>query len=424
MRRSCGPAVVLAVSLVICAPATFAQQNIATERAVEGPAVSNGDPGASPAPPPREWIGTGLKWPSWSRMTGDWARARTHLEDRGVSFEITTTSDGSSLGARPSGVQGFGRSLSTAAVTFDLEKIAGLTGSRVLVQYQVLGSANSALGSRVAQPVSNIDAATFRRFAEVWIEQQFGQRVRVKSGLIDANTEFAFVENNADFINSSMGYSPTVFPMPTYPDPHLGLTVHVDTTAQTYASIGAFNGGPATGVDDFRSVFAVGEAGLRWQGLGGGRAGVGYWRIGGRRDAGDDGIVPVSTGGQYIALDQTLWNSSRGEATRTVGAFFQAGLADPQLSPTSSHIGGGLVGRGLLPGRPNDTVGLGVTVVRLAPAAPDEPTSRELVFETFHRFVLTQWMALKPDLQFFRHPGGTPGRRTIVAGTVRIEVVF
>lgn len=424
MRRSYGPAVVLAVSLVICAPTTFAQQNIGAERAVEGSAVSNGDPGAPTPPPPREWIGTGLTWPSWSRMTGDWARARTSLENRGVSFEITATSDGSGLGARPDGVQGFGRYLSTAGATLDLEKIAGLKGSRVLVQYQMLGGTNGAQGLSVAQPFSNIDASAFRRFAEVWIEQQFGPRVRVKSGLIDANTEFAFVENNADFINSSMGYSPTVFPMPTYPDPHFGLAVHVDPTEQTYVSVGTFNGGPATGVDDFKALFTVGEAGLRWKGLGGGRVGVGYWRITGKRDAAEDGIVPVSTGGQYIALDQTLWNSERGGTTRTVGAFFQAGLADPQLSPTSSHIGGGLTGRGLLPGRRNDTVGLGVTVVGLAPSAPGETTSREIVFETFHRFVLTQWMALKPDVQFFRHPSGTPGRRTILAGTVRIEVVF
>lgn len=49
---------------------------------------------------------------------------------------------------------------------------------------------------------------------------------------------------------------------------------------------------------------------------------------------------------------------------------------------------------------------------------------REIAFEAFHRFVLTQWVALKPDVQFIKTPGGVPGRRTIVAGTVRIEVVF
>ena len=426
MRRSYGPAVMLAVSLVICAPTTFAQQGGGAERANEAPATSNTDPAASPAAPspPREWIGTGLRWPSWSRLTGDWARARTSLEDRGISFDITTTSDGSGLNTRPNGLQGFGRYLTTAGATFDLETIAGLKGSHLLVQYQMLGGANAAFGSSVAQPFSNIDADTFRRFAEVWIEQEFGPNVRVKGGLIDANTEFAFVENNGDFINSSMGYSPTMFPMPTYPDPHFGLVAHAHPTGRTYASVGVFNGGPAMGVDDFKALFAIGEAGLHWESGGGGRLGVGYWRIDGQTIDADDVMQPVGTGGQYVVIDQTLWSNEQNGVSRAVGAFVQAGRADPRVSPMSSHIGGGLTARGLFSRRPNDSVGIGLTAVNLSPAAPEDPGGREIVFETFHRFVLTQWMALKPDMQLIRHPGGTPGRRTIVAGTVRIEVVF
>jgi porin len=379
---------------------------------------------ATPAPPPREWIGTGLRWPSWSRMTGDWGRARTILEARGLSFEITSASDGSGLGARPAGLQGFGRHLTTAGATFDLEKIAGLTGSRALVQYQILSGNTAAVAADVAQPFSNIDAPAFRRFAEVWIEQQIGAHARVKTGLIDANTEFAFAEHTGDFINASMGFSPTVFPLPTYPDPHLGVTVHVEPSGRIYGSVGLFNGGPAMGVRDFRAVFLVGEGGMRWTSRGGGRVSAGYWRIDGRRADADGAMDQIGTGGHYFVLDQTLWADEQHGVSRVVGASIQAGRADPRLSPFASHVGGGLTARGLIRQRPNDSVGIGLTLVDLAADTREDPAGREVVLEAFHRFVMTQWMALKPDMQIIRHSVGMPGRRTIVAGTVRIEVVF
>jgi carbohydrate-selective porin OprB len=123
-------------------------------------------------------------------------------------------------------------------------------------------------------------------------------------------------------------------------------------------------------------------------------------------------------------LDQALWSSERNGVTRVIGGFVQAGLADPRLSPMSSHIGGGFTARGLIGRRPNDSIGIGVTAVRVAPARPDDPVGREFVIEMFHRFAMTQWMALKPDMQFIRPSGGIPGSRTIVAGTIRVEVVF
>lgn len=393
--------------------------------APESLAVSPGAP-ESPAPTEqREWSGFGRKWSNWSRMTGDWGRLRTDLEDRGLSFQVATISDVSGLAAGPSRTQGFGRQLTTIELMFDLEKIAGLTGGRLLVQRQEMGGVNGASLADATQGVSNIDADAFSRFSEVWFEQQVGARVRVKTGLIDANKEFAFVENGADFINPSMGFSPTIFPLPTYPDPHMGLVVHVDPTERTYAAAGLFNGGPAMGVADFRALLAMGEVGLSWEGWGGGRVGVGYWHVGGDRADADEMIQPVATGGQYVVVDQRLWADERDGGARAIGAFFQAGLADPRLCAISSHIGGGLVAHGLVAGRSEDAIGIGVTTVGLAALEPGDPLGRrEVDVDVFYRLALTKWVALKPDVQFIGYPGWDPGRPTTVAGTIRIEVGF
>ncbi|MBP8275180.1 MAG: carbohydrate porin, partial [Acidobacteria bacterium] len=67
---------------------------------------------------------------------------------------------------------------------------------------------------------------------------------------------------------------------------------------------------------------------------------------------------------------------------------------------------------------------LGVTLVGVAATSFEDPGGREIAIEAFHRFALTKWVDLKPDVQVIRTPLGTPGRRVMVAGTVRIEVVF
>jgi len=397
--------------------------------ATEVPAATKASPPGAPAlqvqTEPREWFGYGQKWSNWSRMTGDWDRLRTNIEDLGLSIQVATISDVSGLSERRRRSQAVGRQLTTVGFTFDLERIAGLPGGSLLVQYQKMSGANGSFRAADSQGFSNIDADPFSRIGEVWYEQKIGGRFRVKTGLIDANRDFAFVDNGADFINSSMGYSPTIFPLPTYPDPHLGLVVHVDPTDRIYLSAGLFNGGPAMGVADFKALFSLGEVGLRWKGWGGGRIGVGYWRVGGHRAEADDLILPVSTGGEYLVIDQTLWTGERDGNEQSIGAFFQAGLADPRASSTSSHVGGGIVGRGLVARRPDDAIGVGVTAVRLAlPTSGELYTRREVDATAFYRFALTKWVALKPDVQLIWYPGGELGRRALLAGTLRIEVGF
>ena len=377
---------------------------------------------------PREWAGHGLKWSNWSRMTGDWGRLRTDLEARGLSFQFGTISDVSGLAQPSSAAKILGRQLTTVELTFDLEKTVGLTGGRVRVQYQDMGGTNGAYLANAIQGFSNIDAVAFHRFGEVWFEQEVGERFHVKTGLIDANKEFAFVENGADFINPSMGYSPTIFPLPTYPDPHIGLVVHAHPTEQTYATAGVFNGGPQMGVPDFRALLWIGESGVNWKGWRGGRVGIGYWRVAGDRAGEDAALEPIVTDGHYLVVDQTLWADERDGVARSVAAFFQGGWADPRVADTSSHLGAGVVARGLVPGRPDDALGVGVTAAgsaSLTGLATSNPTARrEVNVDTFYRLALTKWVALKPDVQFIRHPGGDVERRPLVAATLRVEVGF
>lgn len=75
------------------------------------------------------------------------------------------------------------------------------------------------------QAFSNIDEDDFDKVYEAWLSTSvFTEKLKVKLGQVDINSEFAYADNAGEFINSSMGFSPTIFVLPTYPDPAYSLT--------------------------------------------------------------------------------------------------------------------------------------------------------------------------------------------------------
>ena len=104
------------------------------------------------------------------------------------------------------------RSLVETSVTLDLNKAVQWKGARFSASfhdYFGTNATNALVGD--VQGFSNIDARPMNRIYEMWFEQTLDRgKVRIKVGRIDANTEFAYVENAGDFLNSSMGFSPTI----------------------------------------------------------------------------------------------------------------------------------------------------------------------------------------------------------------------
>ena len=88
---------------------------------------------------------------------------------------------------------------------------------------------------------SNIDASSRTTLYEAWIEQLlFSERIRFKFGKIDANTRISPRCSRGDFLNSSMGFSPTIISFPTYPEPQLGLNAFYRPTPNNNIAVGDF----------------------------------------------------------------------------------------------------------------------------------------------------------------------------------------
>jgi porin len=288
---------------------------------------------------------------------------------------------------------------------------------------------------------SNLDADNYRGYFEVWLERTyFDERLRVKVGKVDANTEFAYVENGVEFLNASMLFSPTIFVMPTIPNSSASINVFFDPAPDIYAGVGVYDGGfqegRRTGTGGFRSIlddssdlFLISEFGGSWKGPDKehpGSVSVGMWYHNGTFDR-FDGINESGTSGFYFVMNQrlTLNDTVIKEEVQTVDAFFQYGFADEAVSDIKHHIGGGLVWNGPLQERKKDNFGMGATWVDFSNESGAEFSDAfELSYELFYKFLITENFSLKPDIQYIVNPGGDGTAGDATVATLRLELNF
>lgn len=373
----------------------------------------------------------------WEHLTDDWGGLRPWLDDQGVVIDPSLTLDVSrNLRGGVSTRQTIARYLFDLNITVNAERRWGWTGATLFVDLQ---SFDGRTGEEIVgdyQIFSNIDAVPVTQVPQMWIEQQWREgAVRLKVGMVDANSEFAFTEHGAEFLNSSMGFSPTIFVMPTYPDPATSINLFWKPADWLQLGGGVYDGagqrgvptgsrGPRTLLNE--KLFVIGEAVLNLEPWAGrpGRAAAGVWRHTGDFDA-FDGSRKTGTGGWYALLDQQLWAESPGDTDDSQGLalFVQTGAADPRVSEVTRHVGGGLAWQGLLPGRDDDVLGVGISWVRFSRqagfAAPGETAT-----ELFYKTAVTPWAAWTLDLQHIRAPGGQPGRRDALVATSRLILRF
>ncbi len=289
-------------------------------------------------------------------------------------------------------------------VTFD--SLIGWNGLTMYAQHKTKTGRNGSGSASLVQDFSNIDADDFRAFGEVFLEQRlFDDRLRIKAGRLDFNTEFAGTIHGAAFLNASMGFSPAITAAPTFPLPTEGLNVFVSPTSDLTVGVGVFNGlDGAPAALGATSRFHIAQVHQQWQ-MGAdaldGRLGVGAWRhtglfLGTADDPDTDPHVP-GTGGWFATLDQTLWRGAkRGEGDddqrAAIAGFAQFGHADPSVQAVHSHQGGGVTLSGLWARRASDVVGLGVTNATWG-------NGHERIHEVFYQLPVTSHVSLVGDWQ-------------------------
>jgi porin len=383
---------------------------------------------------------TGKPVDEWQHLTDDWLGARPRLDDHGITFESSATIDWSANMHGGANTEGSAfRHLFNLDLTLDTERLVGWKGGTFFLNFLNQHGEDGSVDVGDAQAYSNIDADGRTELGEVWYEQVCSDdRLRIKIGKVDTNSEFAYTDHGGEFINSSMGVSPTIFVLPTYPDPATSVNLFFKPVERWVLGLGVYDGagqegittgtrGPKTFFGHPSDLFVVGEVGLSWdmrENLPG-RLAVGVWGHTGTF-ATFDGGTDSGTTGFYCLVDQRLWQEDPcdEEGEQGFGMFFQYGYANPDASAIEHHVGGGVAWTGLVPSRDYDVAGLGMTAVFFT----DEPGAgftddHELTIELFYRVRWFEWLSIKPDLQHISNPGGV-GLGDALAGTLRVDIDF
>ena len=384
------------------------------------------EPGSKPeTDKPRDCCG-GVPWRQWSQMSGDWGGMRTRLKDLGFDAGGDYTLDAS--GALSGGVrqQVAARGLLSAHMTWDPKPLLGWDGGTLFAQYIYRHGPNVSKDIGDIQGYDNMDADRLSKAEEIWYEQHLlNEHLRIKTGQVDANAEFDYIESASEFLNSSAGYSPTILDMPTYPQPRLSMNVFAYAATNYYIGGGVYVESIEDGAG-FENPIILFETGAtkpasdKW---GAGRVALGGWHSMAQYNR-CDGNTQDGASGFYALVEQQLWreNAKDAQGAQGLAGFAQYGYGDKTVGDIAHHFGFGLRYAGLIPGRDADSTGLYYSRALLSRANGSPYRHNESALECYYRFQMTGCLCLQPDLQWIDNPGGAQGDALVA--TLRMKVDF
>lgn len=397
-----------------------------------GPKTNEPD-GTAAAASPREWFGESPWW-EWSRATGDWAGARTWLEEHGLTVAGSFTIEWADAISGGLSRKWVSRNIFDINATLDIEKMGGWQGGTFYVD--VASSDPTEGGTFVpgTQWTSTIEIAgdTFQ-VANIWYQQElFDGAIRAKVGKIDPTTEFGYSTASAGFLNLGTLYPMTFTSVPTYPYSSLGGVVYAYPCENFYIGGGVFDSNflwdQFIPDDQFDDVWAVGETGLTFDQLGplcDVRFAFGGWydsadfaRHDGNGTESAFGLYGLAEGRVCIG-DCTCGAGEGADADCGLWIFGQWSYADPAVFETQLHYGGGAALHGTFPGRTDDKVGVYVGHVDYATA-----TGQETAIELFYAVKVTPSVTFTPDIQFLLDPGGNETITDPIVFSMRLQVSF
>jgi porin len=361
----------------------------------------------------------------------DWKYFLSEAEKYGITFELNYTGE-AFRGSRvePSGKTRY-RGLLDISLSLDTGKAKLWSDGELFIGMQNgHGKGISVNLSGVYFPISNIEARSFTQISEFGLKQDFlDGKLSLRLSKQDVNTVFCVNESGGDFIFPSFTLIPTV-PVPTFPAPALGVTLSAELTNEISARGGFYDGGPEIGKIGF-DTFLEGEKGYfsifepGWKPTFGdkgrlqGNYRVGLWYQSG--DFPDAGPGPKQKSfdgdyGFYMMINQTVYKpENHFPDGPEVGIFFQFGWAPSDRNEVSRYWGGGVTCEGLLPGRSEDIMAVGIGSMRLNGDVSEKPKNHMTNIELFYVARLASWIALQPDVQYFSN-AGPHGRSGFAAG--------
>ena len=396
--------------------------------------------------------------PEGSNLLGDLGGLRPAMDDRGISLNLSETSEilGNPTGGRAQGVIYEG--LTQLGLGVDLAKTIGLPGGSLnITAFQIHGRGLSANYLQNLNTTSGIEADRATRLFEFWYQQAFlDGKIDLRIGQEAADQEFIISQYAGLFVNASFGW-PTLAAVnlpsggAAYPLATPAVRLRLKPSDVVTALVAVYNGNPAgngggdpqhrdasgTSFATADGAFAIGEVQFRVDQGDGGTGLPGVYKFGAWYetdqlpnpfyDAGGvppDGPLPGEPAlrhndwSLYAVADQLVWSPPGSPKGAGVGVFARIMGAPDDRSVVDFFIDGGIDYQNPF-GRDGDTVGVGVGWARIGGAVRAGEAAfaaqsggsfgvrtSETVIELTYQTQLFGWCVVQPDFQYIVNPGG------------------
>ena len=402
---------------------------------------------------------TGIPDPSIATSlpnNGDSDGTRAWLAGRGITYGLSYYGEvmGNPSGGFSQGSIYDGRA--KLVVDLDLEKIIGWSGLSFHGNaYQIHGHGltRDHIGNLLT--ATSVEALPSTRLYKASFDQKLSDKLSVRFGQFPADAEFVISDNAvSQFVNTTFGWpalNQSNLPSagPAYPLTALGVRVKYDPNDNLTLMVATFDGDPAgPGKGDpqernndglnFRlkdAPFTIAEAQFHYKDAESAIGLPGIIKAGGWYHAGrfddqrfDAKGVPFALSGAsprrlatsyalYGVIDQQIYRLPGADAGNGINLFGRVTAAPSDRSLIDLYIDGGLKFSGFVPGRPDDTIGLGFAYARIGDGrlADKDAVSQgstipirnyEAVLELSYIAQIIPGWTIEPDLQYIIHPAG------------------
>lgn len=378
-------------------------------------------------------------------LSGSWSGRRTEWCKQGITIDLTHTSD---LLANLSGGVDRGSvwMMNTeAAVSIDLDQLAGWNGSSAFVQFHAQHgglSINDHTGSYAG--ISNIETGTrTAQFFQAWMEHvSADDSLSLLGGLYAVDSEFYVTESSGLFLQPPYGMSTELGQTgrngpPIFPTGALGLRLRYgseDIRVQ-FALTDGVPGDPADAhgthirLDRGDGTFAIAEFARLTQ-EDAGKTALGLWR----HSASGDDLTELDAQarplqrpdrGAYFLAERMLYAEPI-DTGQGLSGFVRFGFANGDIYQSDWSGSVGLNYLGLIEGRHDDQAGIAVSTSHASAKYRQLNTSdaHETVLELTYRAQWRPWLSLQPDVQYVINPGMDPLMRNGWVAGMRIEITL
>jgi porin len=411
-------------------------------------------------------------------MTGDWGGERTKLIEQGIDIKADYVGE---VGGNLHGGYNDDKTARYAdqfglGVALDLQKLWGWDNTQAKIQltnrngYNI---SNDRVGDPRAGTLSSSQEVYGRghmvRLTQLWIQHQFfDNKLDVKAGYFGEGEDFNTFPcdfQNLAFCGSQVGNWATNI-WYNWPVSQAAIRVKYNINDELYAQIGAYNQNPSQleHGNGFK-LSGSGTAGtvlpveLVWSPKVNSLPGeyrVGYYKS--TADAADvredvNGFDAATTGdaykthsskhGYWFVAQQQL-TSHNGDASRGLNIAANATFHDKDTNFIDNYQSVMFVYKGPFDARPKDDVGIGAARIHVNDDVKknaellnasngvsdyDNPVfspirETEYNYEVNYGFHVTNWLTVRPNLQYITHPGGVDAVDNALVAGLKIQSVF